>query len=60
MPAVTHGSSLLLARRLGVSAATVARAWQAHRVQPRRAESFPYSINPIDAHAFTPWERPRR
>jgi len=43
---VTHWSSRLLADRLGVSAATVARAWRAYGVQPWRAESFRFSTDP--------------
>jgi transposase len=43
---VTHWSSRLLAQRLGVSAATVARAWRAYGVQPWRAESFRFSTDP--------------
>jgi len=35
---VTHWSSRLLAERLGVSPATVARAWRAYGIQPWRAE----------------------
>jgi transposase-like protein len=34
--AVTHWSSRLLARQLGIGDATVARAWRAYRVQPWR------------------------
>ena len=43
---VTHWSSRLLATRLKVSAATVARAWRAYGVQPWRAESFRFSTDP--------------
>jgi transposase len=43
---VTHWSSRLLAERLGVSAATVARAWRAYGVQPWRAQSFRFSTDP--------------
>lgn len=43
---VTHWSSRLLAPRLGVSPATVARAWRAYGVQPWRAESFRFSTDP--------------
>jgi transposase-like protein len=39
---VTHWSSRLLARHLGISDATVARAWRAHRVQPWRSETFKF------------------
>ncbi len=43
---VTHWSSRLLAARLKVSPATVARAWRAYGVQPWRAESFRFSTDP--------------
>ena len=43
---VTHWSSRLLADKLGLSAATVARAWRAYGVQPWRAESFRFSTDP--------------
>jgi transposase len=43
---VTHWSSRLLADRLDVSAATVARAWRAYGVQPWRSESFRFSTDP--------------
>ncbi len=43
---VTHWSSRLLAEQLGLSAATVARAWRAYGVQPWRAESFRFSTDP--------------
>jgi transposase len=43
---VTHWSSRLLARHLGISDATVAKAWRDYRVQPWRAESFRFSTDP--------------
>jgi len=44
---VTHWSSRLLAPRLGVAHATVARAWKAYGVhQPWRAETFTFSTDP--------------
>ncbi len=43
---VTHWSTRLLARHLGVSDATVAKAWRTYRVQPWRAESFRFSTDP--------------
>ena len=43
---VTHWSSRLLAPRLGVAHATVARAWKAYGVQPWRAETFKFSTDP--------------
>ncbi|MFN8073880.1 MAG: IS630 family transposase [Kineosporiaceae bacterium] len=43
---VTHWSSRLLAARLKISPATVARAWRSYGVQPWRAESFRFSTDP--------------
>jgi len=43
---VTHWSTRLLARRLGVSDYTVAKAWRDYGVQPWRAESFRFSTDP--------------
>jgi transposase-like protein len=40
---VTHWSSRLLARHLGIGDATVARAWRAYRVQPWREGTFKFS-----------------
>src|SRR3954453_2827133 len=44
--AVTHWSSRLLGRQLGISDATVARAWRAYRVQPWRQGTFKFSTDP--------------
>jgi transposase len=44
--AVTHWSSRLLGRHLGIGDATVARAWREYRVQPWRSESFRFSTDP--------------
>src|SRR3954452_11869009 len=44
--AVTHWSSRLLGRHLGISDATVARAWRAYRVQPWRSATFKFSTDP--------------
>jgi hypothetical protein len=44
--AVTHWSTRLLGRHLGVSDATVARAWRAYRVQPWRRGTFKFSTDP--------------
>jgi hypothetical protein len=44
--AVTHWSSRLLARQLGIGDATVARAWRAYRVQPWRQGTFKFSTDP--------------
>jgi hypothetical protein len=43
---VTHWSSRLLARQLGIGDATIARAWRAYRVQPWRSETFKFSTDP--------------
>ena len=43
---VTHWSTRLLAARLGVSAATVARAWRAYGIKPWREQSFRFSTDP--------------
>ncbi len=44
--AVTHWSSRLLGKHLGVGDATVARAWRRYRVQPWRRETFKFSTDP--------------
>src|SRR3954467_75644 len=44
--AVTHWSSRLLGRHLGISDAPVARAWRAYRVQPWRTGTFKFSTDP--------------
>ena len=44
--AVTHWSSRLLGRHLGIGDATVARAWRAYRVQPWRHDTFKFSTDP--------------
>jgi transposase len=43
---VTHWSTRLLARHLGISDATVGKAWRDYGVQPWRAESFRFSTDP--------------
>jgi transposase len=43
---VTHWSSRLLAARLKVGNATVARAWREYGVQPWRSETFKFSTDP--------------
>src|SRR5690242_12499713 len=43
---VTHWSSRLLAVRLGIGNATVARAWRDYGVQPWRVETFKFSTDP--------------
>jgi transposase len=43
---VTHWSSRLLADRLGVGNATVARAWRDYGIQPWRAQTFKFSTDP--------------
>ncbi len=43
---VTHWSSRLLAAKLKVGNATVARAWREYGVQPWRSETFKFSTDP--------------
>ncbi len=43
---ITHWSSRLLARRLKIGDATVARAWREYGIQPWRAETFKFSTDP--------------
>ncbi len=43
---VTHWSTRLLADRLGVGNATIARAWRAYGIKPWKAESFRFSTDP--------------
>jgi len=43
---VTHWSTRLLARELGVGHATIARAWRRYGVQPWRRETFKFSTDP--------------
>jgi transposase len=43
---VTHWSSRLLADKLKIGNATVARAWRDYGVQPWRAETFKFSTDP--------------
>jgi len=43
---ITHWSTRLLGRHLGVSDATVAKAWRDYGVQPWRSESFRFSTDP--------------
>ena len=43
---VTHWSTRLLARQLGVGDATVARAWRRYHVQPWRRGTFKFSTDP--------------
>ena len=44
--AVTHWSSRLLARELGIGNATVARVWREWDLQPWRVETFKFSTDP--------------
>ena len=43
---MTHWSSRLLAARLGVGNATIARCWREYGVQPWRSETFKFSTDP--------------
>ena len=42
----THWSTRRLAKRVGVSAATVGRVWHEERLKPHRTETFKYSRDP--------------
>ena len=44
--ATTHWSARRLAKRLGVSHATVHRIWQKHGLQPHRIKTFKFSKDP--------------
>jgi transposase len=43
---ITHWSSRFLAAELGISFATVARAWRRRGIQPHRTETFKFSTGP--------------
>jgi transposase len=43
---ITHWSTRLLGRQLGISDATVAKAWRDYGVQPWRSRSFRFSTDP--------------
>ncbi len=43
---VTHWSSRLLGKYLGIGDATVARAWRKYHVKPWRRETFKFSTDP--------------
>ena len=43
---MTHWSSRLVARRVGVSFSTVQRIWRERRLQPHRTRSFKFSTDP--------------
>jgi hypothetical protein len=43
---ITHWSSRFLAAELGISFATVARAWRKWNIQPHRLETFKFSTDP--------------
>jgi transposase len=43
---VTHWSTRLLAKQLGVGDSTVAKAWRDYGIQPWRAKSFRFSTDP--------------
>jgi transposase len=43
---MTHWSARLLAARLGISFATVARIWRKWKIQPHRIETFKFSTDP--------------
>ena len=43
---VTHWSARLMAQRLGISFASVARIWRKWNIQPHRVETFKFSTDP--------------
>ena len=43
---VTHWSTRLMAQRLGISFASVARIWRKWGIQPHRVETFKFSTDP--------------
>ena len=43
---VTHWSSRLLAKHLGISFSAVAKAWREYGIQPWRSETFKFSTDP--------------
>jgi hypothetical protein len=43
---VTHWSSRLLGKHLGIGDATVARAWRKYHVKPWKRETFKFSTDP--------------
>jgi transposase len=43
---VTHWSARLMAERLGISFASVARIWRKWNIQPHRVETFKFSTDP--------------
>src|SRR5512134_37827 len=45
-PGVTHWTSRDLARKTGVSHATVHRIWQAHALRPHRVSTFKFTTDP--------------
>jgi transposase len=45
-PGLTHWTSRDMARRTGVSHATVHRIWQAHALQPHRLTTFKFTTDP--------------
>ena len=51
---ITHCSTRLLARELGVSRDTIARVWREYGVQPWRAETFKFSTDPQLAAKVAP------
>jgi transposase len=45
-PGLTHWTSRDLARKAGVSHATVHRIWQAHALKPQRVSTFKFTTDP--------------
>src|SRR5438445_3611291 len=50
---MTHWSSRLVAREVGVSYSTVQRVWREHRLQPHRTRTFKFSNDPQLAEKVT-------
>jgi transposase len=50
---MTHWSSRLVAREVGVSYSTVQRVWREHRLQPHRTRTFKFSKDPQLAEKVT-------
>jgi hypothetical protein len=51
---VTHWSSRLLGKHLGIEDATVARAWRKYHVKPWRRDTFKFSTDPeLEAGSVT-------
>ena len=52
---VTHWSTRLMAQRLGISFASVARIWRKWNIQPQRVETFKFSPIPSWRPSYATW-----